>query len=72
MPDTRRIQYSEPKRSRRKTILLITLILLSAAVLTACIPGDGRATPSKPGLLLGVGLARLGRTHLTGHRDLLQ
>jgi hypothetical protein len=55
MPDTRRIQYSEPKRSRRKTILLITLILLSAAVLTACIPGDGRATPSKPaGFFWGV------------------
>ena len=40
---------------RGRLLLLLVLIVLSAVLLTACIPGDGKATPDKPaGIFWGI------------------
>lgn len=45
---------NRPNRSR-KTLLIILLVLLSILLLTACVPGDGKATADKPaGFFWGV------------------
>ena len=50
------IALRKDQQNRRiKTLLLLMLIVLSSLLLTACIPGDGKATPDKPaGFFWGV------------------
>lgn len=53
---THKHAFSHTKnRQRSRLLLLLLLIVLSTLLLTACIPGDGKATSDKPaGFFWGV------------------